>query len=117
MEFFAGSENSIGIAWHQLEQLKQEILAQTGLCAYFQELAEKAGIESDGLLIAYLKAAIDPVLRRVLIYRSPTTFTEAVSVCIEVEPDLANLSQAQILSPTTIGRGSQRYHRQKPNSF
>ncbi|KAG0730676.1 hypothetical protein G6F23_016059 [Rhizopus arrhizus] len=56
-----------------------------------REVARRAGIHNDKVLIGYLKQSVNPEMKRAIIYRGPTTYAAAVNICIEVETDLLEI--------------------------
>ncbi|KAG1037867.1 hypothetical protein G6F43_012771 [Rhizopus delemar] len=99
-DYFAGGTNTVEAAMNELKQLRQ---GNKKMMVFGQELweeARRAEIYSDRMLIGYLKAAVNPEMTRAIIYRGPSSYAEAVNICIEVETDLLrNLAEKTSYNP------------------
>ncbi|KAI8378263.1 hypothetical protein EDC96DRAFT_494103 [Choanephora cucurbitarum] len=87
-DYFAGGANTVEAAMNELKQLRQGNKKMVVFGQELREVARRAEIHADRMLIGYLKSAVNPEMTRAIIYRGPTTYTEAVNICIEVENDL-----------------------------
>ncbi|OBZ81291.1 hypothetical protein A0J61_10660, partial [Choanephora cucurbitarum] len=99
-DYFAGGANTVEAAMNELKQLKQGNKKMVVFGQELREVARRAEIYANRMLIGYLKSAVNPEMTRAIIYRGPTTYTEAVNICIEVETDLIrNLSEKTSYTP------------------
>ncbi|KAG0932504.1 hypothetical protein G6F64_011519 [Rhizopus arrhizus] len=96
VEYFAGGENTVEAALNELRQLKQGPTRMVVFGQQLREVARRAGIHSDKMLIGYLKTAVNPEMTKAIIYRGPSTYGQAVNICIEVETDLLHLADTKV---------------------
>ena len=85
-----------------------------------REVARRAEIYSDRMLIGYLKAAVNPEMTRAIIYRGPQTYVQALNICVEIETELLNnladrTFYTSAYANTTPEMATQNY--QKPNNI
>lgn len=90
MNYFAGGETTVESALNELKHLKQGKMRMVQFGQVLREVARKAEIYSERMLISYLKAAVNMEMTRAIIYRGPETYADAVNICVEVETDLCN---------------------------
>ncbi|KAG1320309.1 hypothetical protein G6F62_011390 [Rhizopus arrhizus] len=88
VKYFAGGEDTVEAALNELKHIKQGKTRMVVFAQQFREVARRAEIYSERQLIGYFKTAVNPEMTRAIIYRGPTTYSEAVNICIEVESDL-----------------------------
>ncbi|KAG0738062.1 hypothetical protein G6F16_010624 [Rhizopus arrhizus] len=88
IKYFAGGENTVEAALNELKHIKQGKTRMVVFAQQFREVARRAEMYSERQLIGYFKTAVNPEMTRAIIYRGPTTYSEAVNICIEVESDL-----------------------------
>ncbi|KAI9327332.1 hypothetical protein BD770DRAFT_449895, partial [Pilaira anomala] len=88
LDYFGGGESIVESALKELKELKQGKMRMVQFGQVLREVARKAEIFPERMLISYLKAAVNPEMTRAIIYRGPTTYNAAVNICIEVETDL-----------------------------
>ncbi|KAG1455474.1 hypothetical protein G6F57_015291 [Rhizopus arrhizus] len=96
VEYFAGGENTVEAALNELRQLKQGPTRMVVFGQQLREVARRAGIHSDKMLIGYLKTAVNSEMTKAIIYRGPSTYGQAVNICIEVETDLLHLADTKV---------------------
>ncbi|KAI9326187.1 hypothetical protein BD770DRAFT_303864, partial [Pilaira anomala] len=87
-DYFAGGTSTVETELEELKWMKQGKLRMIQFSQKFRETARKANIGNDAMLISYLKAAVNPEMRRAIVYRGPSTYAHAVDICIEVENDI-----------------------------
>ncbi|KAI9356464.1 hypothetical protein BD770DRAFT_107984 [Pilaira anomala] len=90
MNYFAGGETTVESALNELKHLKQGKMRMVQFGKVLREIARKAEIYSERMLISYLKAAVNMEMTRAIVYRGPETYADAVNICVEVETDLCN---------------------------
>ncbi|KAG1319271.1 hypothetical protein G6F62_011925 [Rhizopus arrhizus] len=91
LEYFAGGENTLETALNELRNMRQGKTQMSMFGQKLREVARRAGIHNDKVLIGYLKQSVNPEMKRAIIYRGPTTYAAAVNICIEVETDLLEI--------------------------
>ncbi|KAI9347919.1 hypothetical protein BD770DRAFT_349687, partial [Pilaira anomala] len=118
MNYFAGGESNVDAALKELNDLKQGKMRMVQFGQVLREVARKAEVYSDRKLISYLKTAVNPEMKRAIIYRGPTTYSAAVDICIEVETDLAETqmdTSTKTLNPTYAPVGEASNMKEKQN--
>lgn len=102
-DYFAGGANTVEEALNEFKSMRQGNKKMVVFGQELREVARRAEIYSDKMLIGYLKAVTNPEMTRAIIYRGPTTYSEAVKICIEVEADLLrNMADTTAYSPAYI---------------
>ncbi|KAI8334554.1 hypothetical protein BD560DRAFT_440654 [Blakeslea trispora] len=99
-DYFAGGANTVEAAMNELKQLKQGNKKMVVFGQELREVARRADIHADRMLIGYLKSAVNSEMTPAIIYRGHTTYTKDVNICIEVENDLIrNLAKKTSYTP------------------
>lgn len=86
-DYFGGGASTVEMALRELKNLQQGSMRMVQFGQKFREVARKAEVHSEVMLVSYLKAAVNPEMRKAIVYRGPKTYVQAVDICIEVETD------------------------------
>ncbi|OBZ80551.1 hypothetical protein A0J61_11399, partial [Choanephora cucurbitarum] len=102
--------------WKRLERAQCEWYS---LNRSYREVARKAEVHLEVMLISYLKAVVNPEMRKAIVYRGPKTYTQAVDICVEVKTDFLTDQYhptVKTLTEFTQQNYQSRDNRQKGNS-
>ncbi|KAI9329892.1 hypothetical protein BD770DRAFT_51200 [Pilaira anomala] len=121
LDYFGGGKSTVESGLKELKELKQVKMRMEQFGQVLREVARKAEIFSERMLISYLKAVVNPEMTRAIIYRGSTTYNSAVNIFIEVETDLLAMQMdTTTKSLTTVysqGGESSNYQMDRKKGF